>query len=138
MVTSREQALAKAVREVEIIGWDDEPFVCRLRTISLMKLASQGKIPNSLLGVAVQLFKGKDKKEDDSKDAIKKMGEMSNLIDLLCQQTMVEPTFEEVGEYLTDEQKSEIFQYSQGGVKALENFRKESSSPVGDEHSEDV
>ena len=40
------------------------------------------------------------------------------LMDRVCEEVLVEPTFDEIGEYLTDTQKQEIFTAAQGTVNA--------------------
>ncbi len=98
----------------------DEPFVVRLKRPSLLQLAASGKIPNPLLGVAEQLFNGNF---SNSKQNIK---ETAEFLLLIAKNALVFPTFDELCEKeinLTDLQLIEIFNYTQMGVKALENFR---------------
>ena len=121
MITTIEQIKNKAVKEVEIIGFEVGEFITlQLKGVSITNLIQSGKIPNQLLGVAIELFEGK-KKEDDGKE--KDISESIKLIDIICDSAMVEPKFDEVKEYLTDAQKMEIFTFTQGGVKALNSFR---------------
>jgi len=110
-------------QEVEIHGWDETPFICKLKRLSILNLAGKGKIPNELLSTASNLFDGKKGEKNDNTD----LKAMANLIDIVCNEALVEPTMDElagIGAELTDEQKMDIFNYTQTGVKKLKEFRK--------------
>lgn len=111
-----------AGKVIEISGWNDTPFVCKVRRPNLQVMCTNGDIPNSLLGVATDLFAGG------------KPVDKSNLLDLIKMQiimvkaTLVEPSYEaleEAGVQLTDPQMGELFNYAMYGLSGLENFRKE-------------
>lgn len=129
-ITSIEEFRNQSQPLVDIIGFEPGQYITvRLKRISLMALCKSGKIPNSLLQKSTELFTGKkgDKKVDETK-VIENLGELdgiNQIIDTVCEAAMIEPKFEDVKEFLTDEQKTEIFQWTQGGVKALESFRTE-------------
>lgn len=104
---------------------EGQPFVAKLKRPSILGMAKQGKIPNSLLVKTNELFvqSGSLDTEENSM-----MQEIYDVIDLIASETFVEPTYEEIkstGIELTDEQMMFIFNYSQQGVKALESFRTE-------------
>lgn len=104
---------------------EGQPFVARLKRPSILGMAKQGKIPNSLLVKTNELFvqSGSLDTEENSM-----MQEIYDVIDLIADETFVEPTYKEIkstGIQLTDEQMMFIFNYSQQGVKALESFRTE-------------
>ncbi len=104
---------------------EGQPFVARLKRPSILGMAKQGKIPNSLLVKTNELFvqSGSLDTEENSM-----MQEVYDVIDLIANETFVEPTYDEIkstGIELTDEQMMFIFNYSQQGVKALESFRTE-------------
>lgn len=126
-VTSLEQIKNQACKEVQIQGFEKGEFITlRLKSMSLLGLVSSGKIPNQLMGTAVELFEGKQgskkgKKEDNGAG----MQRMAEIVDIICKNAMLEPTYEEAGEYLNDIQKLEIFYFTQGGINSLESFRKE-------------
>lgn len=105
---------------------DGQPFVARVRRPSMLVLAKQGKIPNSLLTTAGELFsKGGDGLDIDNENML---SDMYNIMDIIATAALVQPTMEEiksVGLELSDEQMMAIFNYTQAGVKALESFRKE-------------
>ena len=104
---------------------EGQPFIAKLKRPSILGMAKQGKIPNSLLVKTNELFvqSGSLDTEENSM-----MQEIYDVIDLIASETFVEPTYEEIkstGIELTDEQMMFIFNYSQQGVKALESFRTE-------------
>lgn len=122
-VTSLEQFKAMAFKEVELPGFENgEKVVVRLRKVSILGLASSGKIPNTLMGTVNRLF-GEGRKgatpDQVASTSMENLGEMASLLDLIASQALVEPTFAEIGEFLTDDQKNAIFEYSQSGVKAV-------------------
>lgn len=101
---------------------DGAPFIAKLKRPSMIGLMKSGKIPNSLLNQATQLFKsgagalGKGTSLDDVYD----------IMDIIIGEAMVKPTYEEIkkaGVTLADDQVMAIFSYTQNGVKALEQFR---------------
>lgn len=104
---------------------EGQPFVAKLKRPSILGMAKRGKIPNSLLVKTNELFvqSGSLDTEENSM-----MQEIYDVIDLIADETFVEPTYKEIkstGIELTDEQMMFIFNYSQQGVKALESFRTE-------------
>ena len=104
---------------------EGQPFYAKLKRPSILGMAKQGKIPNSLLVKTNELFvqSGSLDTEENSM-----MQEIYDVIDLIADETFVEPTYKEIkstGIQLTDEQMMFIFNYSQQGVKALESFRTE-------------
>lgn len=105
---------------------DGQPFVARVRRPSMLVLAKQGKIPNSLLTTAGELFaKGGGGLDSDNENML---GNMYNIMDIIATAALVQPTMDEikgVGLELSDDQMMAIFNYTQAGVKALESFRQE-------------
>lgn len=103
---------------------EGQPFVARVRRPSILVLAKSGKIPNSLLNTANELFsKGGNGLDSDNSNMLK---DVSDVMEIICEAALVEPTYEQIkekGMELTDEQKMALFSYSQQGVKALSNFR---------------
>lgn len=104
---------------------EGQTFFARLRRPSMLALAKSGKIPNALLQTANKLFGGKG--VDEKKNSA--MSELFQILDIVCDACFVEPTYsqiKEAGIELTDEQYMFIFNYTQTGVKALEQFRQQS------------
>ena len=105
---------------------EGRPFVARLQRPSLMGLVKEGKIPNSLLLQANELFSSGISSLDETREDA--LSQMFDLMDTICEASFVEPTYaqiKETGIKLTDEQLLFVFNYSQAGVKALESFRTE-------------
>lgn len=100
-------------KEVELPGWEDETFVAKLQRASLLGLATKGKIPNQLMTIAQQLF------TQSVNTAKTSMKDISEVVDIVVKECLVEPSFDEIKDYLTDEQKYAIFSYSQQGLKGL-------------------
>ena len=108
-------------QEVELQGWDEEPFVCVLKRPSLLGLVENGDIPNPLLHAAYILFNG----SNNPKDQVN-LKEMNNLYRIIAKAAMVNPTYDQVveaGLELTDMQLLEIYRFTQLGVKSLISFR---------------
>lgn len=105
---------------------EGQPFVARVRRPSLLVLAKSGKIPNSLLTAAGELFAKGGSGLDSDND--KMLSDMYDIMHIICEASLVQPTLAEIegaGIQLSDDQMMAIFNYSQAGVKALESFRKE-------------
>lgn len=104
---------------------EGQPFVARLKRPSLMALVKSGRIPNTLLKAANQLFTSDTEELFDS-DNSEALSQMFDLMDILCDASFVEPTYTQIKDAeinLTDDQYMFIFNYCQNGVKALESFR---------------
>lgn len=104
----------------------DQPFVARLRRPSMLVLAKSGKIPNSLLDTASNLFNGKANAKETEKEENNALGEMYKVLEIVAEASLVSPTFSEIknsGIELTDEQMIAIFNYSQQGIEGLKSFR---------------
>ena len=103
---------------------EGQPFIARVRRPSMLTMMREGKIPNTLVESANQLFlEGASAMEGANEEKLKQVFEV---LDLLCEATFVAPTWKELVDNdikLTDEQYMFIFSYAQQGVKALENFR---------------
>lgn len=105
---------------------EGQPFVARLRRPSLLVLAKSGKIPNTLLVAAGELFAKGGSGLDSDND--KMLSDMYDIMHIVCEASLVQPTLADIegaGIQLSDDQMMAIFNYSQAGVKALESFRKE-------------
>lgn len=110
--------------EVELPGFvEGVPFIAKLRRPSMLTLCKSGKIPNSLLTSASELFTGSNRETLKHEDG---MQQMFGVLEIVCEASFVEPTYQalkDAGIELTDEQVLAVFNYSQTGIKALEPFR---------------
>lgn len=95
---------------------EGQPFVARLRRPSMLVLAKQGKIPNSLLSAAGELFsKGGEALDADNENML---SEVYDICKIICSASLLQPTMDEIesaGIELSDEQIMAIFNYSQSG-----------------------
>lgn len=122
MITSIEKLkeLSKG-QEVELVGWDNEPFVCILKRPSLLGLVEAGEIPNPLLNAAYILFNGAKTPKD-----IINLKEQKELLTIIAKASLVDPTYQDlkdIGLELTDMQLLEIYRFSQLGISSLISFR---------------
>ena len=127
-ITSIEELKQYAQGEVVVLPpfAPTHPFVARLKRPSLLAMAKNGKIPNELLVKTNELFINDGTAANASDDNMLK--EIFSVIDTIAGEVFVQPTYEEIKEagiQLTDEQMLFIFNYTQTGVKNLENFRED-------------
>lgn len=105
---------------------EDQPFIARLRRPSMLKMIESGKIPNSLITKANELFvKGGGYGQNVSDQNLLK--DLFDVLEAIASEMFIEPSYKDLkgnGIELTDEQMMFIFRYSQEGVKALEPFRR--------------
>lgn len=95
-------------------------FVAKLRRPSMMNLVRQGKIPNSLIKMATDLFNGTTK--DSETSAEEAMPQMLQIMEIMAEATFIEPKWSDIkaaGIELTDEQMIFIFNYTQNGVQQV-------------------
>lgn len=141
-VTSLEQLRNIKINDiVELPSFDDgTPFVAELKKPNMLMLMANGHIPNTLLNVAMDIFqngKGQetiDKALNDPKD----LKVLTELLLVLAKACLVNPSFkqlEDLGIELNENQLSAILTYAQGGVVALENFRKQQTNIKSSEPS---
>lgn len=104
----------------------DKPFVARLKRPSLLAMAKEGAIPNSLLGQANAMFFGNTLKNGrPDNDTLQKL---FDVIEIMCESAFIEPTYNEIkqaGIQMTDQQYLAVYNYTQEGVQALSSFRTE-------------
>lgn len=102
------------------------PFTARVKRPSMLALMKSGKIPNALLAAANALFTGTAAARSTQDDELYK--DVAAVTDIIAEACLISPTYAEItasGLELTDEQLLALFNYTQGGVKALEPFRDE-------------
>lgn len=125
---------------IEIPGFDNTSTIkIRVQKPKLMYMAANGKIPNHLMSVASTLIngkrEGKQKKDLTEEETIK---EINNAMDLYCRACLVEPSYEEMKEILTDAQRSAIFSWGLGEVQVLDSFRDEKGNGTTNNSSKKV
>lgn len=125
-------------QEVEIVGFEvDKTITLRLRRVSLLGLVKSGRIPNSLMATVVELFEEKTTKSKPIEDS-SNYAELSTIIDLICENMIIDPPYNEIKDYLLDNQKMEIFMYAQGGLRQVERFREQQRDIERNFNGEDV
>lgn len=100
---------------------EGQPFFARLRRPSMLALVKSGKIPNSLLATANRMF---DSSLDTKNENMLK--DFYMVIETILEAAFVEPTYQEIkdaGVQLSDDQLIFVFNYTQQGVRALDQFR---------------
>lgn len=125
---------------VQIPGFDTgETIFVRLRKPQLMKMLAAGKIPNHLLGIANTLVAGKKPlAEEEEADQEEEMKMIVDTMDLFVQACLVEPTYEEFKDIITDDQKGFIMEWAMGTAGQLDSFRNDNPDDDDDKHGEEV
>ena len=130
-VTSVSEWKERSQPLVDIQGFEPgEYLTVRLKSVNLLDLVKTGKIPNALLEESTKLFTGAKTEggQIDESKIIQNLGDadgVMQIIDTVVESAMVEPTYSEVKEFITDAQKMEIFNWTQGGINSLKSFREE-------------
>ena len=103
---------------------EGQEFIARVKRPSMLKLISNGVIPNTLLIKAQQLFLEETESFDPDDENVLK--EMLGVLEVIAKESLIEPKYQDIidnGLQLTDEQLMFLYNYSQQGIKALEPFR---------------
>ena len=142
-IISVEQFKSKAHRIIPIPGFGQfvEPIYIQIKSTGIMNLLANGRIPNTLLGKVTELFGDNSKVEKDSipttditsaqrQEALDKLTksdsgiqDMAELLRVFASAAMVNPSYDEVKEYMTDDQLMAIFSAMYGEVTEVESFR---------------
>ena len=119
---------------------EGQPFVAKVRRVSMLALAKSGKIPNPLLESAMELFQGGGGSRKQGAKG-NPLVDMYDLCRIMAESCLASPTLGEIeaaGMELTDEQLVAIFNYTQKGVKSLIPFREKRVDSVDSGHVESV
>ena len=142
-IITAEQFKQLAFQIIALPGFSkgSEPIHVKIRVAGVMNLIANGKIPNTLLGKVTELFGETstvtkdnaslasitDQQKKEALDRLNKtdtgIQDMAELLRVFAEASMVEPTYAEVGEYMTDEQLMTIFSAMYGEVTQAETFR---------------
>lgn len=110
----------KATRVIQITGFEpNEVIEVRVRAANMVGLIASGKLPNALISTINDLFKGQtaDEMEEQVMADPQAMAMVLELMDKVCEQCLIEPKYEEVKDYLTDQQKTDIMNAMTFGVQ---------------------
>ena len=100
---------------------------------NIMGLLAHGKIPNHLLSTVNKMITGQSSKKEKEDEAAKAK-EVAKLYELYCEICLVEPSYDEFKEYITDEQMEAIFSWATAEVKSLDSFRADAEN--GSDHND--
>lgn len=114
-----------------------DPIYIQIKATGIMNLLANGKIPNTLIGKVTELFgdTGKDKinpnlVKDQGENAMNVLSQsetglqdMAGLLRVFAEASMVQPTYGEVADYMTDDQLLAVFSAMYGEVQEAESFR---------------
>ena len=136
-ITSLEQL--QAIKQTEVIELpafeDGTPLNVEVKKPNMMQLIAAGKIPNTLLSSAMELFNGRaGEKMQKAADNAGDLKDLVGLMKVIAEASLVKPSYKEIkkiGIELTDNQLMGLLMYSQGGIKALENFRNQQANIEG-------
>lgn len=118
------QELALAGATIEIPDFQGTGGInIRVQQPRLMSMVQQGKIPNHLIAVATSMLTGGKIKDADKKKDEEKLKLVDNTMELYCIACMVEPSYEEFKDIMTDDQKNTIFLWATGQISTLDTFR---------------
>lgn len=114
-------------RVVELPGFGDgKPFFARLRRVSLLQMATSGKIPNELKNAVAELY-------NRGRIGGNNLQATANTMTMIAERALIEPTIQALakeGLELTDEQLTAIYLYARSGAEGLRPFRQDAGVPL--------
>lgn len=117
-----EQFKNKATRLIDIPGFEEGELIqVLIKPVSLLQMMQKGVIANELLSVAAGLFED-NKQELKPEQVFNDMESLNALTDMMnnvCKNVLVQPRYEEIAEYLTDAQKQSIFEQATGTKQVI-------------------
>lgn len=142
-IITAEQFRQKSFQIIPLPGFGKhaEPIYVQIRSAGVMNLIANGRIPNTLLGKVTELFGEtqevtkdnldmKSITDDQKRKALEKLNksdsgiqDMAELLRVFAEAALVQPTYAEIGEYMTDDQLMTIFSAMYGEVASAESFR---------------
>lgn len=136
MAITAEEFIKLSSQEVEISGFTKgEKIKVLLKDVSLTSMMIDGRVPNELVQTVEDVFAGSTPTVEEAQKVAKnfdsdKIREMMSLMDVVCREAMVQPKYDEVKNYMTDEQKNDIFAWTQRGVQELKPSVKEQADTL--------
>ncbi len=123
----------KVLIPLDIPGFDGrQQITVKVQRPRILAMAAQGKIPNRLMTVATRVIGGAAKSKEPS------IKDIAETIELYCQACMVEPTFDEIKDIITDDQMSAIFGWATSEVDELASFRGDEEDGRSDNDGEEL
>ena len=115
-IITAESFMKKATRVIEIPGFEPgELFSVRVKNVGVLSMIIGGKLPNTLLVMATELFPDPNAIASvqtsteqllENPEALKSMSQMMRAV---AKEALVEPKFDDIAEGITDEQVQSIF-----------------------------
>lgn len=125
------------VTKLKIPNFDNTGYLTvRVQQPRLMALAKEGEIPNHLLGIASEMITGQATKSTTKPKAM--LEKTSQMLELYARVCLVEPTYDEFKDYITDRQGDAIFAFAMGQVSELDSFRENSKDDTGNTDEQEV
>lgn len=100
----------------------------RIKRVSMSTLLSSGIVPNSLMQKATSLQDPNRNKKKEQEYSPEFINDSLGAMQKIAEAVLIEPAYEDVKEFLTDNHLGQIVAYVSGGVQSLENFRNEQES----------
>lgn len=107
----------------------------KVKRPQLMAMMSQGKIPNRLLGIASKAVNSVGF-QYKSEDEVEKAKELAEWIAFYCEICMVNPSYEEVKDIITDDQALSIYAWAVAPIDMLRSFRHEKKNETNNRYGE--
>lgn len=124
---------------IDIPGFSPgETIKVKVQQPNLLKMARNGTIPNALLNVAAVMTMGEKvqlKEDAPDEDKLKAMNDVIELYNRAC---LVEPSFDDFFDLMTDAQKGHIFSWAIGQASDLNSFREAKSDGGNNKSSKQV
>jgi hypothetical protein len=111
--------------EIDIPDFDGiGNITIKVQRPQLTKMMREGKIDNPLMAMATQAALGKAAKPSkENMSDTEKAKDLAKWIDFYCTICMVEPEFDEVKDYMTDDQLLSIYTWALAPIASLRSFR---------------
>jgi hypothetical protein len=120
---------AKAIKTIEIPGFHPgETITVKVQQPRILAMMGQGKLPNPLMAAAERVVMPQQKKIE-----IKPV-DVFHFYELYCTACLVEPTYEEFKDIITDEQMLYIYRWATGDLQKLSSFRPDKADGDGGQH----
>lgn len=134
-ILSIEKLREMATSVIDIPDFNNEGTIkVKVRKPRLMAMAAQGKIPNHLISITTDMIVGRSSRKKEEPQ----IKDVASMMELYCQACLVEPSYDEFKDIMTDTQMNYIFNWAMGRVNQLDNFRKDKEDGTSDNTSEQV
>ena len=138
-ILSIEQLKEMANPIIQIPDFEGTGYInIRVQRPKLLKMAEEGKIPNHLIDIAATLISGKPKNNKMEVSSEEYVKQINLVMEMYCRACMIEPTFEEFKDIITDEQKATIADWAMKEVSGLDSFRTNKAYGTNNNDSKEV